>query len=163
MKYGLSSLQKKSYSGSYTLNHIYQNQKKKFPWGLSTKRIWTKDEQMQIIAGEQKHTPGLSSSRVWGIHREGSFFTWLTLSSPPFWICREAPIFLILDLHHQSAHRKIFHHHKSAWPLLMLGPQLDKHCEILNERVKWIMLDIFHNSYSLLTFLCCVFLFWAPS
>lgn len=72
MKYGLSSLQKKSYSGSYTLKHIYQNQKKKFPWGLSTKRIWTKDEQMQIIAGEQKHTPGLSSSRVWGIHREVS-------------------------------------------------------------------------------------------
>lgn len=161
--YGLSSLQKKSYSAWYTHNHIYQNQKTKFPWGLSTEGIWTKDVQMQIMDGEQKHTPGLFSSRVRGIHREGSFFTMLTLSSPPLWVCREAPIFLLLNFHRQSAHRKIFHHHKSGWPLLMLCPQLDKHCEILNERVKWIFLDIFHKSYSLLTFLCSVFLFWAPS
>lgn len=40
----------------------------------------------------------------------------------------------------------------------MLGLKLHKHYEILGERVKWIILDIFHESYILLTVFCCVFL-----
>ena len=45
----------------------------------------------------------------------------------------------------------------------MLGLKLHKHYEVLEERVKCIILDIFHESYILLAFLCCVFFFWAAS
>lgn len=100
----------------------------------------------------------LPSSTGWAF-RVTSFFTLLTLSSPPLWVSKEASVFLILDFHHQSSHRKIFHRHKSTWPLLMLGLKLHKHSEVLEERVKWTILDIFHESYIVLKFLCCVFLF----
>lgn len=146
---------------------MYQNQWKEYAGVISTKRIWYKGcrEAKYWWRTETTAKSCVTSALIQGLgmHRVTSFFTPLTLSSPPLCICKEASSFLILDFHHQSSHRKIFHHHKSMWPLLMLGPKLHKHCEIWGERVKWIILDIFHESYILLTFLCCVFLFWAAS
>lgn len=135
-----------------------------FPKGLAQKKNLFQRMYRCKLLMENENTSKFrlllrSSSRILGIHKEGSFFTPLTLSSPLLRVRTEASHFLILDFHHQSAHRKIFHHHKSTWPLLMLGPKLDKHYKILKEGVKWIILDIFHESYILLTFLSCVFLF----
>lgn len=150
---------------SCTYNHIYQNQWKEFPGVTSTKRICHKGctEANYWWRTETHPVPCVTSAltRIWAF-RVTSFFTPLTLSSLPPWFAK-ASLFLILVFHHQSSHRKIFHRHKSTWPLLMLGLKLHKHYEILGERVKWIILDIFHESYILLTFFCCVFLFWAAS
>lgn len=110
--------------------------------GLAQKKPVTKEVHLQMIEREQKYTQVLCVTSAFihgmGIHRVASFFTPLTLSSPPLWVCTEASVFLILEFHHQRSHGKIFHHHKSTWLLLMLGLKLHKHYEILEERVKWI-------------------------
>lgn len=163
---GLSSIQKQ-FIVSFSCKYSYQNQWEQFRRGISANGIccigyifannWWRTE---IHPHSIRH---LALIQGVGMPRAVSFFILVTLPKPPLWVCTEASIFLILDFHHQHSHGKIFPRRKSTWPFLMLGLKLHKHYEIPEERVKWVILDIFHESYMLLTFLCCVFLFRAAS
>lgn len=151
----LSSVPKKSYSASFIYKHIYQNQWKQFPCGINTKEIcykgctfanyWRRTKIHPSSVGYLCPHKGYGHSPLGHCPAHHSGFVQRLLSSS-YW----TSIISIL-----TEKKNIFHHHKSTWLLLMLGLKLHKHQEILEERVKWITLDIF----MLLTFLCYVFLF----